>query len=519
MGTNKRRRHSQHQRRGSTPGIPLSSFCQVRNPRPPIEILDEEQIEDIHRASLRVLQEGGIRVLSTSVRSLLRTAGARVDEASAIVYMDPEMVEEYLRYLPSEIHLTARNPAKSIIIGGNHINFALVNGPAFVSDLERGRRSPCYADFCELMKLSYSLNIIHLGGAAPVAPMDLPATTRHLDMYFAAITLHDKFWQANLLGGARARDGLEMIAIVHGIARSDLVNHPPLIAGNINTNSPRQLDASMSDGMLELVSHGQPVIVTPFTLLGAMAPTTIAGALVQQNAEALLCITLAQIVRKGAPMVYGAFTSNVDMQSGSPAFGTPEYAIATQAGAQLARRYGIPYRASSTNASNCVDGQAVYESQMSIWSAVMAHTNIVNHAGGWLEGGLTASYEKLVIDAEMLQMMAKYLQPVEVNEDTLAVEAIKGVPPGGHFFDSAHTLQRYENIFYKPIVSDWCNFERWKEKGSQTVTERALHVWKRLLAEYEQPPLDPAVVEELTAYVARRKREIALTGVGGEGYS
>ena len=521
MTTNRSKRRNARGRRDrrDTQTIPRLPWRNLRNRLPPVEVLSEDQVEDIHQASMRVLQEIGIKVLSTRARELLQAAGAVVDKGTAMVYMDAEMVAEHIRHIPSEFSLTARNPQKTIYLGHNHINFSLVNGPSFVSDLERGRRSPVYSDFCDLMKLSYCFDIFHYGGAGAVAPMDLPADTRHLDMYLAAITYHDKIWQTSLLGSARARDGIEMTCIVHGISPNDLVNRPPLISGNINTNSPRQLDTSMSDGLIELVEHGQPVTVTPFTLLGAMAPTTIAGALVQQNAEALFCITLAQIVRRGTPMVYGGFTSNVDMKSGAPAFGTPEYALATQAGAQLARRYRLPYRASSANASNCVDAQAIYESQMSIWAAVMAHTSIVNHAGGWLEGGLTASFEKLVIDAEMLQMIAEYLQPVVVNEDSLALDAIAEVQPGGHFFGAKHTLERYDTIFYQPIVSDWRNFESWQADGARTATERAHSIWKQLLAEYEPPPLDAAVVEELQEYVARRKREIAVIGVGGEGYS
>ena len=264
----------------------------------------------------------------------------------------------------------------------------------------------------------------------------------------------------------------------------------------------------MSDGMIELASVGQPVVVTPFTLLGAMAPTTIAGALTLQNAEALAGMVLCQIVRPGTPVAYGGFTSNVDMKSGAPAFGTPEYAKATQAGAQLARRYRVPYRASSTNASNAVDAQAAYESEMSLWASVMAHTNIVNHAAGWLEGGLTASYEKLVIDAEMCQLIAEYLEPVVVDEDTLAVGAIAEVQPGGHFFGATHTLARYEDVFYKPIVSDWRNFETWHESGAHSAAQRANAIWKQLLAEYEPPPIDPGIDEALREYVAKRKRAI-----------
>jgi trimethylamine--corrinoid protein Co-methyltransferase len=238
-----------------------------------------------------------------------------------------------------------------------------------------------------------------------------------------------------------------------------------------------------------------------------MSPVTLAGALAQQNAEALATIALVQLVNPGAPAVYGGFTSNVDMKSGAPAFGTPEYTRAALAGGQLARRYGLPYRSSNANAANLVDAQAAYESEMSLWGAVMGHANIVLHGAGWMEGGLTASFEKFVLDVELLQMMAETLKPIEVNEATLGLNAIREVEPGGHFFGAAHTLERYETAFYTPLISDWRNYETWEESGAETATQRAHKVYKQVLAEYTPPPLDPAINEELEAYVARRKEE------------
>jgi trimethylamine--corrinoid protein Co-methyltransferase len=236
-----------------------------------------------------------------------------------------------------------------------------------------------------------------------------------------------------------------------------------------------------------------------------MAPVTLAGTLAQQNAEALAGITLAQIVRPGAPVVYGAFTSNVDMRSGSPSFGTPEYAKAAQASGQLARRYGLPFRSSSVTSSNVVDAQATYESMLSLWAAISGGANIIVHAAGWLEGGLTASFEKLIVDAEMLQMMAEYLRPIEVSAETLALDAIAEVGPGGHFFGAQHTMSRYQTAFYEPFLSERRNFEAWQEAGSQDAQQRANRIWKELLETYQPPPLDPAIDEALQAYVERRK--------------
>ena len=268
----------------------------------------------------------------------------------------------------------------------------------------------------------------------------------------------------------------------------------------------------MGEGLIEMAIHGQPVVATPFTLAGAMSPVSLAGALAQQNAEALFLVALAQVVRPGAPIVYGAFTSNVDMRTGSPAFGTPESVKAQLASGQLARRYGLPWRSSNATASNVVDGQAAYESEMAVWGAVMAGVNLLYQGAGWLEGGLTASYEKLILDAEILQMIAEVLQPLEVDEATLGIEAIADVGPGGHFFGTAHTLERYETAFYRPMISDWRNFETWQADGARTVTERANRAWKQLLAEAVSPPLDSPIVEALDAFVERRKEEIARGG-------
>ncbi|HJW20951.1 MAG TPA: trimethylamine methyltransferase family protein, partial [Candidatus Limnocylindrales bacterium] len=282
----------------------------------------------------------------------------------------------------------------------------------------------------------------------------------------------------------------------------------PTLMTIVNTNSPLRLDGPMSDGLIEMATWGQPVVATPFTLAGAMTPTTLAGALAQQHAEALFMVSLAEIVRPGTPMVYGGFTSNVDMRTGSPAFGTPEYVKASLATGQLARRVGLPHRSSNVTGSVVVDAQAAYESEMSIWASVLGGASLLYQGAGWLEGGLTASFEKLILDAELLQMMSEVLTPIEVSDDTLALPTIAEVGPGGHFFGTAHTLERFETAFYRPMLSDWRNYETWQEDGARTATQRAHGIWKQLLAEYEPPPLDPGAAEALDAFVDRRKREI-----------
>jgi trimethylamine--corrinoid protein Co-methyltransferase len=279
----------------------------------------------------------------------------------------------------------------------------------------------------------------------------------------------------------------------------------------VNVNSPLQLDIPMLLGMIEMSRRNQPVVVTPFTLAGAMAPVTVAGALVQQNAEALAGLAFCQTVNPGCPVVYGGFTSNVDMRSGAPAFGTPEYVKAALIGAQLARRYRLPFRSSCVNASNWPDAQATYESAMSLWATVLGHTNMIMHSFGWMEGGLRASFEKIVIDLEMVQTLMKTLEPVDFAEAELGLDAMREVGPGGHFFGAAHTLERYETAFYQPVLSDWRNWETWQQDGAVDATHRAHRIYKQLLAEYEEPPMDPAIREELTGFIARRKSEGGAT--------
>ncbi len=498
-------RRGRRQPRGEG-GFKQPPWRRVTNPYKPIEVLGEEQLELIHLASLEVLETLGIEFLSDAALDILAQAGADVDRSSKRVRFDRGLIAEYIAKAPPEFTLHARNPARNVTLGSNNITFCPVGSPPNCSDLDNGRRTGTFEDYCNLLRISHSLNIIHLISGYPVEPVDLPPATRHLDAYWGYITLTDRAWHPYSLGAERITDGIDMLCIARGIDVEQLMGEPSLVSV-INTNSPLRVDGPMIEGAIAMARHGQPSIVTPFTLSGAMAPVTIAGALAQQNAEALAVIALLQMVNPGVPVVYGGFTSNVDMKSGAPAFGTPEYSKAALAGGQLARRYNLPYRSSNANAANLVDAQAAYESEMSIWAAVMGHANMVMHGAGWLEGGLCASFEKMIIDAEMLQMMAAFLEPLEVSDATLGIEAMADAGPGGHFFGTAHTLERYENAFYEPIVSDWQNFENWEEHGSLTATMRANAIWKQILEEYEPPPLADDRREELEDYIARRKRD------------
>ena len=364
----------------------------------------------------------------------------------------PAQAESLVALAPTEFTLHARNPERNVVFGGRHLVFGSVGGPAFANDLDRGRRAGSFADFQEYVRLVGTLDVIHQEGGGPIEPNDLPVETRHLDMYRTFAMELDKTWQGLGFGATVVEDALEVLGIVRGVDRETLIREPSAMTV-INTNSPLRLDGPMGDGLIHMARFGQPVVATPFTLAGAMSVVSLAGAIAQQNAEALFLVALAQIVRPGAPMIYGAFTSNVDMRTGAPAFGTPEYVKGAIVSGQMARRYGLPWRSSNATASNVVDAQAAYESEMAVWGSIMGGVNLLYQGAGWLEGGLTASYEKLIIDAEILQMMSEVLQPLEVSDATLGLDALADVGPGGHFFGSAHTLERYETAsFYRPIV-------------------------------------------------------------------
>ena len=414
----------------------------LRNRFQPLQALDPEQLEFIHEISLRIVEEEGIEVMGDLALELFRKAGANVDDAG-VVRMDRALLLETVARAPERFEVTPCNPENTLEVGGDVINFGLVSGTPNVHDNINGRRAGNFEDYKKLVSFGQYFNVLTFYGNQATAPTDLPANSRHLDTTFINLTLSDKPFFATGIGGGRARDAIEMCAIARGLSMDEMVSNPTVMT-NINVNSPRKLDDSMAYGAMQLAMFGQPVTVTPFTLMGAMTPSTMAGALAQQNAEALVGIALLQLTRPGTPVVYGGFTSNVDMRSGSPAFGTPENALANIAGGQLARKYRLPYRSSACNASNAVDAQATYETQMALWGAVMGYGNLIYHTAGWLEGGLVASFEKLIIDCEMLQHMSRMLEPLKIDLDEVGLEAMREVGPGGHFFGCAHTMERYK---------------------------------------------------------------------------
>jgi trimethylamine--corrinoid protein Co-methyltransferase len=472
----------------------------------PIEILAADQVEAIHQASLEILRDIGVNFLLPEAREILRQGGAMLEDGGSRVRFDPALVEALVAKAPDRFVLHARNPGHDCVIGGDHLCFLTVGGAPNISDLARGRRPGNFADYCDVLRVAQSLNVIHAVAGYPLEPIDLDPKERHLVAGEALATLTGKPLFGIPLGRRRILDMIEMARLVHGLSEAELLLRP-VIFTNINANSPLQYDRPMLWAMIEMARANQPTIVTPFTLAGAMAPVTIIGALAQQNAEALAGIALIQLVRPGAPVVYGGFTSNVDMHSGAPAFGTPEATQAAIIGGQLVRRYRLPYRLSNVNTANAPDAQAAYESAMSLWGAIMGGGNMIIHAAGWMEGGLCASFEKMVIDAEMLQLMVRFLVPPAVDRDTLALDAMHEVGPAGHYFGARHTLARYETAFYTPMLSDWRSYQSWRDAGSPDTAVRAAGLVKRLLADYQPPPLDEARRDALAAFVARRRAE------------
>ena len=486
---------------GSIPQLPKRK---LKHYFPPTNLLSADEIESIHLASLKVLKEIGMDFMHDDARAMLKSAGASVDGER--VRFEPELIESLLAHAPETFTLHARNPANNMEVGGNNIAFGTVGSPPNCHDMDNGRRTGTRADYQNFLKLGQHFNAISFVGGYPVEPVDLHASTRHLDALYDMATFTDKPIKAYSLGQVRVSDAMEIARLSRGLSHEQFGLEPSLTT-IVNTNSPLKLDWNMLNGILNFSAKGQVVCITPFTLAGAMAPVTVAGALVEQNAEALAGLAFCQLVKKGAPVIYGGFTSNVDMKSGAPAFGTPEYMKAVIVGGQLARRYKLPYRTSNTCAANMVDAQAAYESVFSLWALTMGGGNYIMHGAGWLEGGLVASYEKFVLDIDLIQMVSEFLQPIEMTDDALGVEAIREVGPGGHFFGAQHTLARYSNAFYQPIISDWRNNQQWQAAGSPQAWQHANRVWKQALKEYEKPPMDEGVHEELLSFVERRKRE------------
>ncbi|MFC4216311.1 trimethylamine methyltransferase family protein [Pseudophaeobacter arcticus] len=473
----------------------------------PIAPLTEEGIAAIHDGAMRILEEIGIVFLNPEALEILKQAGCRVE--GDLVRMDRDFVMEMVGKAPSQFTITPRNPERTIPIGGTNLLFGNVSSPPNYWDMDLGKKVAGNRAQCRnLLKLTQYFNCIHFAGGYPVEPVDIHASVRHLDVLYDKLTLTDKAMHAYSLGKERVEDVMEMVRIAGGLTDEEFEATPRMYT-NINSTSPLKHDYPMIDGCLRLVRRGQAVVVTPFTLAGAMAPVTMAGAVAQSLAEALCAIALFQYVRPGTPCAIGTFTSNVDMKSGAPAFGTPEYMRATQMTGQMARHYGLPMRSSGVCAANVPDGQAMWETSNSLWAAVQSGTNMVYHAAGWLEGGLIASPEKFIMDCEVLQQIQRYMQPeiCATGPEEIAFDAVREVGNEGHFFGIQHTQDRYATAFYQPFLSDWRNYEAWEAAGAVWTPQRANQIYKEILQEFTPPPMDDALHDELKDFVARRKSE------------
>jgi trimethylamine---corrinoid protein Co-methyltransferase len=472
------------------------------NTMPRYEILSEDAMEVLDRGWRRIVTELGIEFMLPQTVELFRQAGQTV-EGDNLVKLDPDFILEQVARAPREFELVARNPERSVHIGGDHMVFSAVYGPPFVREGDV-RRDATMADYENFVKLSQSFDELDSPGGTIVEPNDTPLDSRHLDMVYALQTLSDKPYMGSVISGPNARDTIEMGEILFGG-----LPESPVSISLINCNSPLRWDDRMLSAMVEYNRANQAVVMTPFLLMGAMSPVSIPATLVQQLAEALSGIALCQLVRPGCPVVFGSFLSNTDMQSGSPSFGTPESAIGLLCTGQIARRYGLPFRSGGgLTASQTADAQGAYEALMTMLPTFLAGTNFVMHSAGWLEGGLVSSYEKFIVDIELLRMLRHEFTPLEIDEASLAFDAHQEVGQGGHFLGAAHTLERFRTCFYRPLLSSTENFERWSRNGGKDAAERAGEIWRKTLDEYEEPPLDEGVRAQLQEFVTRRRAEL-----------
>jgi trimethylamine--corrinoid protein Co-methyltransferase len=474
------------------------------NKMPRYEILSADSIAVLDRGWRRIVSEIGIQFAKPEAVELFAKAGQQVD--GDVVKLDPEFVLEQIAKAPREFDVQARNPANNVHIGGDHMVFSSVYGCPFVREGDV-RRDATMQDFRQLTMLSQAYPELDSAGGVICEPNDAPLDSRHLDMIYALQTLTDKFYMGNVVSGPNAVDTIKMTEILFG--GRDAIERVPATISLINCNSPLRWDDRMLDAQFEYCAANQPVVLTPFLLMGAMSPVTIPAALAQQLAEALAGIALAQLIRPGCPVIFGSFLSNIDMQSGSPSFGTPESALGLLCTGQLARHYGLPFRTGGgLNSSQTADAQSAYEALMTLLPTFLTGTNLVMHSAGWLEGGLVSCYEKFIIDVELLRELRVEFTPLEITEESLAFGAHAEVGHGGHFLGAEHTMERFRTCFYRPMLSSTANFERWLKLGGKDTAARAGDIWRAKLETYEAPPLDDAIRAELDDYVIRRRREL-----------
>ena len=479
-----------------------ADYRSLKNPFLPQPIFSDDRVAAIHDTALRVLEELGIKVLLPEARTLFAGAGALVDEDSQMVRLGRDIVTAALASAPRSIPVRAGDRSRDLDIELGTMTFLAGCGAPNVTDLEHGRRPGTLQAFEDFIRLVQHFDVLHMLGPC-IEPQDVDNRFRHYAVNRAQLTLSDKLPFVFARGTPQVEDGFEMVRLARGLSEDEF-RAAARCYTVINTNSPRQLDIPMAQGIIDFARAGQVSIITPFCLAGAMAPITVAGALTLQHAEALAGLTLAQIARPGAPVVYGSFSSNVDMKSGAPAFGTPEHVKATLGAGQLARFTGLPWRSGGGSAANISDAQAAHETQFALWGSVLAGATVCIHAAGWLEGGLRVSFEKLITDIEAVQTVAELCSRTPGDADAIGFDAIAEVQPGGHFFSAAHTMSRYRTAFYEPLVADWSNFGNWTQAGSKSATERATGIWKRILADFQPPQSAAATADVLDDFIARR---------------
>ena len=474
------------------------------NRMPRYEILSTDAIATLDGAWRRLMTEVGVEFMSDEALALFAAAGQKVEGNT--VFLDPEFVLAQVALAPKEFDVRARNPRNTVHIGGDHMAFGAVYGPPFVRAGEV-RRDGTMADFENFARLAQTFDVLDSAGGVICEPNDTPLDSRHLDMTLALMTLTDKMYMGNVVSGTNARDTIAMGEILYG--GREAIEEVPASISLINCNSPLRWDDRMLDALFEYARAAQPVVLTPFILMGAMSPVTIPAALVQQITEALSGIALAQLIRPGTPVIFGSFLSNIDMQSGSPTFGTPESGIGLLCTGQIARHFGLPFRTGGGLTSSQVpDAQAGYEALMTLMPTFLAGTNWVMHSAGWLEGGLVAGFEKFIIDAQIVEMLQHEFTPLEIDEGSLGFDAHVEVGHGGHFLGSMHTMERFRTCFYRPFLSSSQNYERWVREGALDTAARATAIYQERLEAYEAPPLDDAIRAELEEYVIRRRHEL-----------
>ncbi len=469
---------------------------------PPYEILTEEGLALVEQNAETVLEEIGIEFREDpEALALWKEAGA--DVQGERVRFPRGLCRKLCETIPSGFTQHARNPERSVVIGGNSTVFAPVYGPPFVRDLEGGRRYATIEDFQNFVKLAYMAPALHHSGGTVCEPVDIPVNKRHLDMVYAHLRYSDLPFMGSVTAPERAEDSVAMAKLVFG---ADFVENNTVMINLINANSPMTFDATMLGALKVYARHNQACIVTPFILSGAMAPVTPVGVMTQTLAEAMAGLAFSQLVRPGAPMVLGSFASSISMQSGAPTFGTPEPALVLYGMAALARRLGVPFRSGgSLCGSKVPDAQAAHESSQTLLPTVLGGVNFVLHSAGWLEGGLVSSYEKFVIDADQLGMMQTFAQGYDLSENGQAMDALREVGPGSHFLGCAHTQANFETAFYRSSIADNNSFEQWEAEGAQDAYQRANGIYKKMLADYQAPALDPAHDEALQAFIRERR--------------